>query len=39
MDYHVDLTKAQHLLGWTPKISLEEGLTNTIAHYKDVIKV
>jgi UDP-glucose 4-epimerase len=37
MDYNVDLKKARKVLGWTPEISLEEGLTSTIAHYQGVI--
>lgn len=30
-----DLTKAETLLGWEPRISLEEGLTMTINHFKE----
>lgn len=29
-----DITKAQHLLGWRPEISLDEGLRTTIAWFK-----
>lgn len=29
-----DITKAQKLLGWEPKISLEEGLAKTILYFK-----
>lgn len=29
-----DITKAQKLLGWSPKIPLEEGLLKTIAYFK-----
>lgn len=29
-----DITKARELLGWEPKVSLEEGLTRTIAYFK-----
>ncbi len=28
-----DITRAQRLLGWTPSIALEQGLTLTIAHF------
>lgn len=30
-----DITKAKHLLGWEPKVSLEEGLTKTIEYFKN----
>ena len=30
-----DSTLAQTLLGWQPKVSLEDGLTRTIAWVKD----
>ncbi|HVK06652.1 MAG TPA: UDP-glucuronic acid decarboxylase family protein [Armatimonadaceae bacterium] len=29
-----DITKARTLLGWEPKVSLEDGLTETIAYFK-----
>jgi dTDP-glucose 4,6-dehydratase len=29
-----DITKARTLLGWEPKVSLEEGLTDTIAYFR-----
>ncbi len=29
-----DLTRARTLLGWEPKVSLDEGLTSTIAYFK-----
>ena len=29
-----DITRAMHLLDWTPKISLEEGLNRTIEYFK-----
>jgi len=32
-----DITKAKKHLGWTPKVELEEGLTNTIAYFKELI--
>ena len=30
-----DITKAKKLLGWEPKVSLEQGLEKTIAYFKD----
>lgn len=30
-----DITKAQKILGWEPKISLEEGLQKTIEYYRE----
>lgn len=30
-----DITKAKTLLGWEPKVSLEEGLTKTIAYFRN----
>ena len=39
--YWQDIGKAQQLLGWSPQVSLEEGIQKTIAwyqeHYKDFI--
>jgi dTDP-glucose 4,6-dehydratase len=29
-----DITKARTLLGWAPKVPLEEGLTHTIAYFR-----
>lgn len=29
-----DITKARELLGWEPRVSLEEGLTRTIAYFR-----
>jgi len=29
-----DITKAKALLGWEPKVGLEEGLTNTLGYFK-----
>ena len=32
-----DITKANELLGWTPKVSRSEGLERTLAYFKEVI--
>jgi nucleoside-diphosphate-sugar epimerase len=29
-----DITRARTLLGWEPKVGLEEGLTNTLAYFR-----
>jgi dTDP-glucose 4,6-dehydratase len=29
-----DITKARTLLGWEPKVTLEEGLTSTIEYFR-----
>jgi nucleoside-diphosphate-sugar epimerase len=29
-----DITRARTLLDWAPKVSLEEGLTSTIAYFR-----
>ena len=34
-DQYLDSEKARRLLGWTPRYSLEQGLTETIAWYRD----
>ncbi|MDJ1172665.1 NAD-dependent epimerase/dehydratase family protein [Roseofilum capinflatum] len=34
-DYYTDYSKIKSSLGWTPKTSLEEGLTQTLAFYRD----
>ena len=33
MDYAVDISNAQVILNWTPRVSLEAGLTQTIKHF------
>jgi dTDP-glucose 4,6-dehydratase len=33
-----DITRAKQLLGWSPKISLEEGLSRTIDYFKSKLK-
>lgn len=30
-----DITKARKILGWEPKVALDEGLTNTIEYFRD----
>jgi nucleoside-diphosphate-sugar epimerase len=37
MDYFVDATRAASLLGWTPGVSLEEGLRTTIDWFRTKI--
>jgi dTDP-glucose 4,6-dehydratase len=32
-----DITKAQELLGWEPKVSLEQGLKETIKYFRDIL--
>jgi UDP-glucuronate decarboxylase len=32
-----DISVAQRILGWTPKIDLEEGLAKTIRYFKDLL--
>ena len=32
-----DITKARMLLGWEPKVSLEEGLRETVAYFKPLV--
>ena len=32
-----DITKAQQLLGWEPKVSFDDGITQTIAYFKDFL--
>ncbi|MDA1306931.1 MAG: SDR family oxidoreductase [Acidobacteria bacterium] len=32
-----DITRARTILGWEPKVGLEEGLTSTIAYFKNKI--
>jgi dTDP-glucose 4,6-dehydratase len=34
-----DITRARTLLGWEPKVSLEDGLTSTIAYFRKKMKV
>jgi UDP-glucuronate decarboxylase len=32
-----DITRAQEVLGWAPKVDLSDGLDQTIAHYRDLL--
>jgi len=32
-----DITKAKQLLGWEPQISIDQGLTSTIAYFKSIL--
>jgi dTDP-glucose 4,6-dehydratase len=34
-----DITRARTLLGWEPKVRLEEGLKETIAYFREVAGV
>ncbi|MCB0155844.1 MAG: SDR family oxidoreductase, partial [Anaerolineae bacterium] len=34
-----DITKAKEILGWTPKVSLDEGLAATIEYFRERINV
>jgi dTDP-glucose 4,6-dehydratase len=34
-----DITRAREVLGWAPKVELEEGLTRTIEYFKSVLAV
>ncbi len=34
-----DITRARTLLGWEPKVGLEEGLTKTIGYFEEKLKV
>jgi nucleoside-diphosphate-sugar epimerase len=36
MEYYVEVKKAEDLLGWKAKTSIEEGLKETIAYYRGV---
>lgn len=33
-----DITRAQHLLGWTPKVSLRDGLERSFQYFADCVK-
>jgi nucleoside-diphosphate-sugar epimerase len=34
-----DITKARQLLGWQPEVSLEEGMKETIEHFRSRVAV
>lgn len=36
MTLYADVSKAKSILGWSPKVSFDEGLQNTIRWYRDV---
>lgn len=38
MQRRPDITKAQTLLGWTPKVGLTEGLTKAVSYFKDKLR-
>ena len=35
--YALDITRARSLLGWEPRVPLEEGLTRTIEYFRSVL--
>jgi UDP-glucose 4-epimerase len=37
-DYYTDCTQIRNLLGWSPKVSLDEGLSQTLAYYRRHLK-
>jgi UDP-glucose 4-epimerase len=37
-DYYTDCTQISNLLGWSPKVSLDEGLSQTLAYYRRHLK-
>jgi UDP-glucuronate decarboxylase len=34
-----DITKARSLLGWEPQVDIEQGLTQTIAYFRDYLRL
>ena len=34
-DYYADFSRIRDELGWTPKVGLKEGLTTTVAYYRE----
>lgn len=34
-----DITKARTILGWEPKVSLEDGLKETISYFKNILQI
>jgi UDP-glucose 4-epimerase len=37
-DYYADYSRIQKVLGWQPRVSLEEGLTMTLEYYREHLK-
>ena len=37
VDQYLDATRARKLLGWSPRVALDEGLTRTIAWYRKLL--
>jgi CDP-glucose 4,6-dehydratase len=37
VDQYLDPTRARKLLGWTPRVTLDEGLARTIAWYRRLL--
>jgi len=33
-----DITRARETLGWEPRVSLEDGLTRTIAYFREIVR-
>jgi len=38
-DQYLDATKAARVLGWQPRCGLDQGLVETIAWYRDFLRV
>jgi nucleoside-diphosphate-sugar epimerase len=34
-----DITLARKLLGWEPQISFEDGITQTVAYFRDFLRI
>jgi dTDP-glucose 4,6-dehydratase len=34
-----DITLARQLLGWEPKVSFEDGITQTVAYFRDFLRI
>ena len=37
-DYYSDFTLIREVLGWKPRISLQEGLKHTLSFYRENLK-
>jgi nucleoside-diphosphate-sugar epimerase len=33
-----DITRARQLLGWEPKVPLDQGLSRTVDYFREVLK-